>query len=125
MTVQTRDAERGLVQLRIAGGQLVCERCKLAATPVARMKGLLGRPTLPAGEGLLLEPAGSIHTFFMRFPIDAVFLDGDRRVSKVVSNMQPWHAAASKGSTAVLELAAGEAGTRGVKPGDLLEEVAQ
>ena len=56
-------------------GAIVCERCTVAATPLSRMKGLLGRRDLPPGDGLLLRPASSIHMLFMRFAIDAVFLD--------------------------------------------------
>ena len=63
-----------------ADGTVVCERCTLADSPVARMRGLLGRDGLEQGEGLLLRPASSIHTFFMRFPIDAVFLDRELAV---------------------------------------------
>jgi uncharacterized membrane protein (UPF0127 family) len=101
-------------------GAVVCERCTLAAGPITRMRGLLGRRGLAQGEGLLLQPAGSIHTFFMRFPIDAVFLDGDRRVLKVASAVRPWRAAAAKRSREVLELAAGEAARVGLVPGDVL-----
>ena len=71
-------------------GTVVCERCLLAETPLARMRGLLGRSGLPAGEGLLLRPAASIHMAFMRFPIDAVFLDSTDRVVKVVAELKPW-----------------------------------
>jgi uncharacterized membrane protein (UPF0127 family) len=84
------------------------------------MKGLLGRSSLGSGEGLLLEPAASIHTFFMRFPIDVVFLDGDRRVLKVVPGLAPWRATASWGARAALELGAGEAARLRLAPGDLL-----
>src|SRR5437764_13691166 len=108
------------VQLRDDNGRVVCERCTLARDPFTRMKGLLGRRSLPPGHGLLLRPAGSIHTLFMRFPIDAVFLDGERRVVKVVAGLRPWRAAAGRGARAVLELPAGEAGRRGVRAGDLL-----
>jgi uncharacterized membrane protein (UPF0127 family) len=55
----------------------VCERCLLAETALTRMKGLLGRRSLPSGEGILLKPASSVHMAFMRFAIDAVFLDRD------------------------------------------------
>src|ERR671938_317897 len=54
------------------------------------MRGLLGRGELERGEGLLLEPAGSIHTFFMRFPIDAVFLDRGLRVVGLAPELAPW-----------------------------------
>ena len=64
-------------------GNVVCEHCLLAETALARLRGLLGRSGLSSGEGMLLRPASSIHTAFMRFPIDAVFLDRDDRVLKV------------------------------------------
>ena len=108
------------IRLEDQDGRTVCERCVLADGPLTRMRGLLGRRALPSGEGLLLRPAGSIHTLFMRFPIDAVFLDGERRVVKVVAGLRPWRAAAGRGARAVLELPAGEAGRRGVRAGDLL-----
>jgi uncharacterized membrane protein (UPF0127 family) len=104
-------------------GTVVCERCLLAETPLARMRGLLGRSSLPAGEGLLLRPAASIHMAFMRFPIDAVFLDSADRVVKVVADLQPWRLAACRGARAVLELPAGEASRRGLVPGVSLTQV--
>jgi uncharacterized membrane protein (UPF0127 family) len=99
---------------------VVCERCTLANTPLLRMRGLLGRSGLEPGEGLLLEPASSIHMFFMRFPIDAVFLDRDLVVRKVVAELRPWRMSAARGSRQVLELPAGEAARRGITPGDRL-----
>lgn len=84
------------------------------------MRGLLGRSQLPAGEGLLLRPAGSIHTHFMRFAIDAVFLDGDSRVVAVRSAIRPWRMARARGAKSVLELGAGEAALRGIEVGDVL-----
>ena len=110
------------VQLRSGDGTVVCERCTVARSPLTRMRGLLGRRNLPQGEGLLLEPAGSIHTFFMRFPIDAVFLDRERRVVKVVPGVRPWRTAAGRHARSVLELAAGEAERVGIEPGDALVE---
>ena len=62
------------VSLRTLDDRVVCERCLVADSPWSRMRGLLGRRGLESGEGLLLRPTGSVHTFFMRFPIDAVFL---------------------------------------------------
>ena len=104
-------------------GTVVCERCLLAETPLARLRGLLGRDELPSGEGILLRPAGSIHTGFMRFPIDAVFLDAADKVVKVASAMRPWRTAACRGARAVLELPAGEATRRGIRPGVSLTRV--
>ena len=98
----------------------MCERCVLADTALARMRGLLGRKSLPSGEGILLRPASSVHTAFMRFAIDAVFLDRDLLVLKVASNLRPWRTAGRRKAHAVLELPAGEAGRRGLEPGHRL-----
>jgi uncharacterized protein len=98
-------------------GAVVCARCAVADTAWSRMKGLLGRRGLDDGEGLLIVPTGSIHMFFMRFPIDAVFLDRELRILKVVPDLKPWRVAAKKGAKQVLEIAAGEAGRRGLEPG--------
>jgi uncharacterized membrane protein (UPF0127 family) len=108
------------VALRREDGTSVCERCLLAETALTRMKGLLGRRELPSGEGILLKPASSVHMAFMRFPIDAVFLDRDMRVVKVAADLAPWRAAGARGSKSVLELPAGEAARRGVSVGDRL-----
>jgi uncharacterized protein len=108
------------VTLKRENGDVVCDRCVVAASPLSRMKGLLGRSELTPGEGLLLRPASAIHTFFMRFPIDAVFLDRDWRVVGIEGDIAPWRTAARKGAKAVLELPAGESARRGLRPGDLL-----
>jgi uncharacterized membrane protein (UPF0127 family) len=101
--------------------RVACEHCFVADHPVARMRGLLGRTDLPQGEGVLLRPAGSIHTFFMRFPIDVVFLDEEDVVVKVVPRLRPWRAAGAKGAHSVLELAAGEAEARRIDVGSRLQ----
>lgn len=108
------------IALRRENGSIVCERCVLADTALARMRGLLGRRELPSGEGILLKPASSVHMAFMRFPIDAVFLDGDSCVVKVAADLQPWRVAGARGSKAVLEIPAGEASRRGLSVGDRL-----
>ena len=98
-------------------GRVVLERCHVADRPLARMRGLLGRRGLDEGEGLLLKPAGSIHMFFMRFAIDAVFLDRDLAVLAVHADVRPWKTASHRGAKAVVELGAGEAARRGIAPG--------
>jgi uncharacterized membrane protein (UPF0127 family) len=94
---------------------------KLADSPLPRMRGLMGAPGLPSGEGLLLTPAPAIHTAFMRFPIDALFLDANLRVVEIVERLRPWRIASQRKARAVLELAAGECARRGVEVGDMLE----
>jgi uncharacterized membrane protein (UPF0127 family) len=101
----------------VADGRVLCPALSVADTPLSRMKGLLGRRALPSDEGLLLRPAGSIHTAFMRFPIDAVFLDKELRVLRVESNLRPWRLAAQRGAKAVVELPAGTAETVGLAVG--------
>ncbi|HEX6762131.1 MAG TPA: DUF192 domain-containing protein [Gaiellaceae bacterium] len=105
-------------RLQAAEGRIVCERCAIADRPWARMRGLLGRASLDPAEGLLIRPAGSVHTLFMRFPIDAVFCDRDLVVVDVVRGLRPWRAAARRGAKVVIELAEGAAD--GVEPGDHL-----
>jgi uncharacterized membrane protein (UPF0127 family) len=104
--------------LRRSGGQVVCERCELADTPLKRMRGLLGRSGLEPGEGMLFRPAGSIHMMFMRFPIDAVFCDRDLVVVGIERELKPWKTARRKGAKVVVELAAGAA--EGLEVGDRL-----
>ena len=104
-----------------ADGTVVCERCSIAQTPLTRTRGLLGRDHLPPGEGILLRPAGSIHTAFMRFPIDAVFVDRELQVLRIARELPPWRVAAARGARAVLELPAGEADRRGLAVGARLE----
>jgi uncharacterized protein len=107
--------------LRRENGEVVVDDCVVADSPISRMKGLLGRNELRSGEGLLLRPASSIHTFFMRFPIDAVFLDRGLRVLGISDELRPWRAASRRGAHAVLELPAGESARRGLEPGVTLE----
>ena len=116
---------RSLPQVALANddGSVVCEHCLLAETMFARLRGLLGRSGLAEGEGMLLRPASSIHTAFMRFAIDAVFVDKENRVVKVAPEIRPWRAAACRGARAVLELPAGEAERRGIRPGVSLTQV--
>jgi uncharacterized membrane protein (UPF0127 family) len=111
----------GQVQAVVASdGRVVCESCAVADSFAARLRGLIGRSQLRRGEGLLLSPSASIHTFFMRFPIDVVFLDRTLRVVGVSPNVRPWKLAACKGTRRVLELSAGESDERAIRVGDQL-----
>ncbi len=101
-------------------GTTVCETVLLADNPWLRLRGLLGRDSLPAGEGILLTPSPSIHSAFMRFEFDAVFLDRDMRVLRLVERLPAWKARSAKGAKSVLELAAGEIQKRGLQVDDQL-----
>ena len=88
---------------------------------VDRFLGLMGRKALPEGEGLLLTKSASIHSFFMRFRFDAIFLDNDDRVVKVVPAMGMWRIAfGGRGAKHTLELPAGVAERTGTVAGDTL-----
>ena len=112
------------VALVRADGRVVCERCLVADRPLARMRGLLGRKTLPAGEGILLRPASSVHMFFMAFAIDVVWLDRDLQVLGVTPELRPWRTAGRRGARSALELVAGECERRSLVAGDRLRVVA-
>jgi uncharacterized protein len=107
-------------RLTRADGRVVCERLLVATRPLTRMKGLLGRAHLPAGEGILLRPAGSVHTFFMRFAIDVVYVDDELAVVGIAPSLPPWRLSARRGAKAVVELAAGECERLGLAVGDRL-----
>jgi uncharacterized membrane protein (UPF0127 family) len=112
------------VRVLQANGDPVGDRCEIVETPRSRLKGLLRRTRLERGEALLIRPTWSVHTFFMRFPIDVVFVDRGLRVVAVAPHVRPWRAAGSRGAHAVLELAAGEPARRRLEPGTSLRLLA-
>ncbi len=102
-------------------GTVVAEQCLVARSLRDRTVGLLGRPSLPAGEGLWIERSPSIHMFFMRFAIDAVFVDGSGRVVRVVEQLRPWRIVAwARGARDCLELPSGSVAPTGTVVGDQL-----
>ena len=99
-------------------GNVIASRLEIANTSLKRMKGLLGRRELAPDEGMLFRPAGSIHMFFMKIPLDVVFCDRELRVLKVVRDLQPWKTAGAKGAKVTIELGVG--GAASIEPGDRL-----
>lgn len=84
-----------------------------------RLLGLMFRPSLAAGEGLWIEPCKSVHTHFMRFPLDLLFIDRQLNVVHVIPGLAPWKLSpVVRSAVAVLELPAGAA--QGTAPGDRL-----
>ena len=71
-------------------GTTLAERCRVASSLRDRTVGLLGTDEITPGDGLLIERSPSIHMFFMRYAIDAVFVDGAGRVTKVTEGLRPW-----------------------------------
>ncbi|MDY7547401.1 DUF192 domain-containing protein [Glaciimonas sp. Gout2] len=89
-----------------------------------RAVGLLGSLPLNDQQGMLISPCNSIHTCFMRLPIDAVFIDLDGNIMRIVEHIRPWKFAAAKAHSC-LELSAGNAARLGLKVDDCLAELAQ
>ena len=106
---------------------VVAERLEIGTSLWARFRGLMGRPSLAAGHGLWLSGTNGIHMFFMRFPIDAVFVgrargDGARPVLAVRRALRPWTGVVPlvRGADGVLELPVGTIDATGTQPGDAL-----
>ena len=102
-------------------------RVELADSFGARFRGLMGRASLAPGAGIWLTGTSNIHMFFMRFPIDAIFLgrpaaDGTRSVVAVHANLRPWTSIVwyARGADGCLELPAGTAAVTGTRPGDVM-----
>jgi uncharacterized membrane protein (UPF0127 family) len=101
-------------------GERVCPQCHVARTLLRRLKGLVGWRSLSKDEGFLLEPASVVHTWFVSFPVDVVFLDRDLRVLRLDEHVGPWRIAARPGARAVLELPAGTIARCALRVGDVL-----
>ena len=109
-----------------AGVRLVNERTtgtvadivELAVTRAERRRGLLGRDSLNLSAALMLAPCTAVHTAFMRFTIDVVFVDREGRVRKIVRGLAPWRVSAAVGAYAAIEFTA--SGERDLVPGDRL-----
>ena len=91
----------------------------MADTRWMRLRGLIGRPAPARGEGFLLPRTTSIHTCFMRYAIDVVFVDDGGRVLSVYPRVPPWRVRSHRGAAAVLELRAAEAERLGIERGKL------
>jgi uncharacterized membrane protein (UPF0127 family) len=100
--------------------EALAERVEVAVTRRDRRKGLLGRDALESSSALIIAPCAAIHTMFMRFDIDAVFVDDDGRAVKVVEGLTPWRIAVQPFAHAVVELPAGSLRARPVGVGDRL-----
>ena len=98
----------------------VATELELAVTRRARRRGLLGRDGLDDSAALILAPCTAVHTAFMRFAIDVLFLDRDGRAVKIVSNVVPWRIALAARAYAVVEMTAGSVTRQGVQLGDRL-----
>lgn len=108
----------------MSGGKVVIPVVKRADGFWARALGLMGRRDLPAGHGLWLEPCNAIHTGFMRFPLDVVYLDGQHRVVRVALNVRPWRMSfGGRGASSAIEVQAGWLDAGSLPPGAPVEFV--
>jgi uncharacterized membrane protein (UPF0127 family) len=117
--------ERGTMQqqrvVNRTRGTVLGERIGRADNLWTRFWGLMGRGSLPEGGGLHIVPCSSLHMFFMRIPLDVVYLDGEQRVVKVVGDLKPWRISAARGAKTVLELPVGTIARTGTAPGDEID----
>jgi hypothetical protein len=99
---------------------VVASAVEVANTRATRRRGLLGRDSLDLAAALVLSPCCSIHTAFMRFPIDVAFIDRDGQVLRIVRDLAPWRIAIAPRAHAVVEFAGGCLNRRDVRVGDRL-----
>ena len=100
--------------------EIIAERVELALTRRQRRRGLLNRSALAPDAALVLAPCFAIHTAFMQFAIDVIFVDRQGFVQRIVRNLKPWRIVASPKAYAAIELAAGALDTQTVREGDQL-----
>src|SRR5262245_24678978 len=101
-------------------GAMVANHVEGAFDSKSRRRGLLGRDGLDPGAVLIIAPCESVHTFFMRFAIDVVFVDRAGQIVKICPHVKPWRIALALGAFATLEFAAGAFDRAGTRVGDRL-----
>ena len=106
------------MHLRLDPKGPVIARLEVAETLWTRTRGLLGRDGLGADEGLWIKPCNSVHTFFMKFPLDLVFLDRDLRVRRLYQNVRPNRLVLPMLAHSVIELPAGFLRSKSFNPGE-------
>jgi uncharacterized membrane protein (UPF0127 family) len=108
-------------RLTTSAGMTVAGAVVMADNPWQRFMGLMGKRELDADSGLCLRPCSSIHMFFMRMAIDAVFLDKDGVVVRIYPSLRPWRVTrVVRKAKACIELPAGSMAAAGVQVGDRL-----
>ncbi len=99
-------------------GTTLATHTELAGDSASRRRGLLGRDRLDAGHALAIAPCNAIHTFFMRFSIDVLFVRKDGRVVKCAHGVRPWRIALAPTAYAAIELPAGTLDATSTERGD-------
>ena len=107
-TTKCSDGKGSLLIVRnVTRDTVIADHVEVAGTNTKRSKGLLGRKSLPKGQGMWIVPCEAIHTFFMQFPIDLIYLDKKLRVRKIRSSVKAWRISACLSAHSILELPAG------------------
>ena len=114
-----RGVDTGMLHDAVSGELLVATVYR-TTTPWERLRGLLGRLPLAAGEGMLIAPCGSVHTFLMGYPIDVVYLSREFVITKIVASLAPSRVSMGFGAAMTLELTAGAAADLGLRRGRAL-----
>ena len=114
-----------MVVRNLTRNTVLANRADVADTSAKRRTGLLKHDHLDPGQGLWIVPCESVHSFFMKFPIDLVYLDRKKKVRKVRHCMVPWRLSACLSAHSILELPAGAVAATGTQRGDQLEIVEQ
>ena len=109
-----------LTLLNARTGRVVASAVEVATTRTERRRGLLGRRSLDVSAALMLSPCVAVHTAFMHFAIDVVFVDEDGTVVRIVETLRPWRMAACRRARTVIECAGGTVRRRDVLVGDRL-----
>jgi len=118
---QVATPEIRLKVLNLTRGTVLATSLEVADSGPKRNKGLLGRKGLAPGEGLWIIPCESVHTFFMQFPIDLVYLDRQNRIKKIRDSVRPWRLSVCLSAHSVLELPSGAIRDTQTRVGDTLE----
>jgi hypothetical protein len=98
-------------------GSVLASRVEAAFDSKTRNKGLLGRDRIPDDQVLVIAPSNAVHTWFMRFPLDLVFVSRGGTVTKTCRGVRPWRLAGSLKAFAVIECSAGFIDRHGLQPG--------
>jgi uncharacterized protein len=108
--------------INLTKGTVLADEAVVASAFFKRLKGLLGKKNLSPGEALVIKPCNSIHTFFMRFPIDALFVDKNNKIVAAALCLPPFRISKIYFTAAyVIELPAGSLKTNQISVGDLIE----
>ena len=114
-----------LVLVNKRSGAVLATDLLPALDSATRRTGLLKHTSLPQGTAMVIAPTNAIHTWFMRFAIDVIFVARDGRVLKVRHAMRPWRMSATLRGYAVVEMQGGTLANLAVSPGDVLAVVSR